>query len=396
MRRHVGIVLLTSLAVVAGARAAAAQDPTIRIVVDPDVTRQVHRIVSQVIGADISRDVQRIVRDAIRSDIGREIGAAVREALADLPRTGVRMGRDFAWITSDQRVFRVEQTASETRTFQIGANGLLDLRNISGEITITAGSGRDATIAILRKSRGRTDADAKLGLDRVTVNADHRGDRVSVESAYPTMRNAPYSVSVNYTITAPAGTRLTISNLSGTVSIKGIKGDVSLDVASGDVNLTNTGAIPSAKTLSGDITLTGGDTNGTIDVGTLSGTITIQQTKARQIKASVTSGDVVVRENTVDEMSVGSLSGSVEFIGPLSKGGRYDVHGQSGDIRVTITNAIGFQLQAGTFSGQVRIDPSLGIQATGNGRREIRGTVGDGSAVVNVRAFSGNVTLTRK
>ena len=132
------------------------------------------------------------------------------------------------------RNFTAEQTSRETKTLAIGANGTLELKNLSGDIVVTAGSGRDATVEIVKRAKGRTDADAKDGLQKVTVQVDQRSDRATVETNYPRDdRRPPYSVSVDYNVTAPAGTRIVIESLSGDATIKGIRGDLQVSVTSG-------------------------------------------------------------------------------------------------------------------------------------------------------------------
>jgi len=191
-----------------------AQEIRVRVKVDPAVVE----------------DVRAAIQDAINSDIGREIAEALRDAARDTRRAIPELTRlaDAAAAGWQDRNFRVEQKDSETKTLQLGANGSLELKNVSGNITVTAGSGRDTTVQIVRLSKGRTEADAKLGLDRVKVQVDARGDRATVDATYPNENRPPYSVSVDYTVTAPAGTRLTVRSISGNTVVKGITGDVEL------------------------------------------------------------------------------------------------------------------------------------------------------------------------
>ena len=62
----------------------------------------------------------------------------------------------------------------------------------------------------------------------------------------------------------------------------------------------------------------------------------------------------------------------------------------------------GFEVQANSFSGNVRSDFAVDRRAgAGEGRgavnpRTIRGAVGDGSAMLVLRAFSGNISITRR
>jgi len=359
-----------------------AQEIRVRVKVDPAVVE----------------DVRAAIQDAINSDIGREIAEALRDAARDTRRAIPELTRlaDAAAAGWQDRNFRVEQRDSETKTLQLGANGSLELKNVSGNITVTAGSGRDTTVQIVRLSKGRTEADAKLGLDRVKVQVDARGDRATVDATYPNENRPPYSVSVDYTVTAPAGTRLTVRSISGNTVVKVITGDVAADVVSGGIRISDAGSVSSATTISGDVQITNASVKGSMNVSTVSGTMTLDQIKCQRLSGSVISGEVHAKDVACDNAELKSLSGSVDYTGPLTKNGRYELQTHSGNVHVTITGSVGFELQASTFSGQVRLDPPLELQRSTMTRKSARGTVGDGSAVVTATAFSGDVVITKK
>jgi Toastrack DUF4097 len=370
------------------------RDPQIRIVISPDTAQEIERAVHRAIDNDIVRQIT------------RDVGDTIDAVLAELPRLGkLDLGGinglsgfgDWNAIqaTSRSQDFKIEQTAHETKTVQIGATGMIDLHNISGDVSFVAGSGRDTTIDITRKSRGRTEADAKLGLERVTASVDARADRATIESKYPSESHPVYSVSINYTITAPAGTRITVNNYSGNLTSKGIKGDQGINLFSGSIDISGSGRV-TAKTLSGDVKATAIDTDGAVELGTISGGAVVQQIKARQITVSVTSGDVTAHDLTGENISLSTISGTVDYTGTVTKGGRLDLRSQSGGVKGTLSGSTGFSFTGSTFSGQVKIDPAFGLQTTNMSRREVRGTVGDGSAVVVLRGFSGDVVLTKK
>jgi Putative adhesin len=358
---------------------ALAQDVRVQVKIDPAVVQE----------------IKDIIRDASRSDMGREIGDAVRDAVRETTRALPEVSALMPSGGWQDRNFRAEQKDSQTKTAAIGANGSLDLKNVSGDVIVNAGGGRDATIEIVRVSHGRTDADAKTGLDRVHVDVTTRSDRTTVEAVYPSENRPPYSVSINYTVTAPAGTRVNVSSVSGDVSVKGITGDVAVSVISGGIRLDNAN-VSSATTISGDVTGTHLSTTGAMTISSVSGTTTLTQIKCKRLSASVVSGDVIARDVTCDNAELKNISGDVQYSGALTRGGRYELQTHSGGVKLTVSGSVGFDLQASTFSGQIRLEPPLQLQNASISRRSARGTVGDGGAVVTATAFSGDVVIVKK
>jgi DUF4097 and DUF4098 domain-containing protein YvlB len=297
-------------------------------------------------------------------------------------------------VVVDQRSdFKAEQTDKQTKTVAIGASGELTLKNISGDITVKAGGGRDATIEIIRVSRGRTDADAKLGLERVTVDVTTTGSRTEVATKYPSDHNPGYSVSVSYNVTAPAGTSVTLNTISGRLRATGLQGGVSARAVSGAIDLTSCAKVSAAKTVSGTITLTDVQGDDMLETEGVSGAIHLSNVKARRVTATIISGTISARDVQADGASMSSISGSIEYSGSVTPKGRYEFKAHSGSVRVGVLG--GFDLEASTFSGRVEADASLGI-APGTNPKSLRGTVGNGGASIVATTFSGNVWVGRK
>jgi hypothetical protein len=95
-----------------------------------------------------------------------------------------------------------------------------------------------------------------------------------------------------------------------------------------------------------------------------------------------------------------ALSGDLDLQTSLTKGGRYDLESHSGDIQLAMPEQPGFDLDAGTFSGRIRIDfpiKSEGpVRDSDRGPRSVRGTYGDASSSLRLQTFSGDVTVTRR
>src|SRR5216683_1256840 len=68
---------------------------------------------------------------------------------------------------------------------RLGADGVLALGNISGDITIGRAGGADTTIDVVKTARARTPEDARQMLKLVTVEIGERNGRADVRAHYP-------------------------------------------------------------------------------------------------------------------------------------------------------------------------------------------------------------------
>jgi hypothetical protein len=288
-----------------------------------------------------------------------------------------------------------QRTERETRTLALGASGSLELGTVAGTIVVNRGNGQDTVVEIVKEARSsRSDADAEQAWKEVTVHVDVRGERATVLAEYPDRRKSD-GVSVSYTVTAPAGTRLNAETVGGDIKINGIRGELSAKTVGGTITVTDAGQVVALATIGGDISLTGANTDGTLKAETVGGSIRIQQTKARRLAANTVGGDITATDLTAENVDIGTMSGNLQFSGPIAKAGRYDLHTQSGNVHVTPAGGSGFELQASTFSGSITTGTSMQVQGstTRGPHREVRAVIGDGSAVVIARAFSGDVVV---
>ncbi|MBA3232129.1 MAG: DUF4097 family beta strand repeat protein [Acidobacteria bacterium] len=307
--------------------------------------------------------------------------AVVREAAAPRP-AGYQRGAH-------------EQTDRVTHTLKIGANGELDLFNLAGPTTVTRGSGNEAIIEIVKTARGASPEDAREMLRFVTVSVLGRGSRAEIKTQYPAQRRL--HVTVAYTVSAPANTRLTVRSLSGSIKVTDIHGDLSLETTSGNVDVSGASRIAGAKSVSGNVTITGMTSDAGMEASSISGNVTLRDVQARRLSLSSVSGNVVMENVACERAEAQSMSGNVFYTGTLAQSGRYDMKSHSGDVRLRVDGRVGFELDASTFSGSIKSDLPLttrgGQTMNGPGRRAFRGAYGDGSALINIVSFSGSVLI---
>ncbi len=296
---------------------------------------------------------------------------------------------------------RDTQTDRQTRTLNIGSDGELDVSNIAGEIVVTRGSGNAATIEIIKTARGQ---DAASMLPLVTVDIIERGNRAEVQTRYPDgdelhrrFNRRNINVDVSFTIVAPANTRLVLKSISGSINVKDIAGALTLESTSGDVTVANAGRAVTAKSISGNVEAVDTKIDGRLEAGTISGTVRVRRTSARGLTLSSVSGAVEIEDSSCDRVEAQSVSGDVWFRGDLEPNGRYEFGSHSGTVKVALGGKTGFQVQATSFSGSINTDFPLTLQGN-QGRRQhnVRGVYGNGSAVLDLNAFSGSIFISKR
>jgi DUF4097 and DUF4098 domain-containing protein YvlB len=279
----------------------------------------------------------------------------------------------------------------QARSFKVGAGGSLKLANVAGDVKVTGGSGSEITIEARVHGRGKTDAEARAQFNSVTVDMRQNGNHVEVETTHA--RNS--RAWVDYTVVVPAGASVDVRSVSGDVLVSDVGGSARAETVSGDVTANGLAQVAALRSVSGDVRATGVSSDGTVSFNSVSGDVTISKLKAKSATFETVSGDARVDGCDCGGATSSSVSGDVAYTGTLAKGGRYVFNSHSGDV-VLVTPS-GFELNAATFSGDIRVD-GLADQGDTDRRgpgRTRRGTVGGGGAVVEAKTFSGDLRVNR-
>jgi DUF4097 and DUF4098 domain-containing protein YvlB len=169
---------------------------------------------------------------------------------------------------------------------------------------------------------------------------------------------------------------------------------VDIQTQSGDIRVTELGGAASARSLSGDISVTGAVG---ADVRTVSGDTRIDGTGAMRIKT--VSGDMEVRAAgaaTVVELE--STSGDLRWSGSCGAGCRMSAATVSGDVNLSLDGKSSFRLTFQSYSGE--LEDRLGLQVTRSADRrrgsDFEGRYGKGEGSVDCRTFSGDGRLIKR
>src|SRR5207237_1240574 len=191
----------------------------------------------------------------------RELRDAVRHAV-----TRAYQGRDTGQ----------EQTDRFSGKYRIGRDGRVSIQNISGDITVTAGSGDEVSVeAVKRARRDRSQ------LDQVRIEVDNAAGRVDIRTSYPRLNNVNVSV----------------ASVRGSVRGRGVKAHgLELNSVSGDVMISDvTCDRLGAKSVSGAIEYSGSITKaGRYDMNSHSGSVrlTLINPPGFEVTANTFSGSI--------------------------------------------------------------------------------------------------------
>jgi hypothetical protein len=304
-----------------------------------------------------------------------------------------------------QRGEQRSDTERSTRTLRLGATGEIQLSNIAGDIVIKRGGTSEAVLEIVKTARAGSTEEVKALLQAVQVDIVERNNRAEVKVRYPdeefrrgNRRNV--HVDVAYTLTAPEGTRVRASSISGSITSTGIKGDTTLEAISGTIRLANSGRRAAAKSISGNVEVTDTQMDGALEASTVSGTVTIRGVKAQSVEANSVSGSIVLDRLSSPRVEAQTISGDLKFSGPLTPDGHYELNSHSGELNVALSGDVGFEAEATSFSGSTRSDfPAE--KGSDDGRRRRRGQAlrvvhGNGSATLELSTFSGDIVVSKR
>jgi DUF4097 and DUF4098 domain-containing protein YvlB len=288
-----------------------------------------------------------------------------------------------------------EQTERVWRTFTVGANSSLFVNNIAGDITIRGVPGNEVRVEGVKHGKGSSDDDARGQMSNIQVTINEVGGRVEVKTYHSGRNNRGW---VDFTISVPTATRVEVQSVSGDLQLQGVKGELRAETVSGDVTGTSLGRVASLKTMSGDLRVTGIESDAPLALSAMSGDLVIENVKARSVDANSVSGDVNIHSCACERVHMESVSGDLEYSGMISRAGRYEIKTHSGGITLNVPGNTGFEVDANSFSGDITFNPPITSILSQRGRgpgRVAHGVVGNGGASVELSSFSGDIIVNR-
>jgi hypothetical protein len=292
----------------------------------------------------------------------------------------------------------VESTEPFSRAFPVGKGATLMISNIGGNIQVTAGGSDRVEVEALKHAWAPKVEQAKQRLSNGLIETYATGNRVELRVEHGARDGR--GVDVEFSVKVPADTSVDLRTVSGDIRVANVKGEVRVQSANGNLSLEGTSRLAAVKSVSGDITITNGGSDAQLSLSTVNGDLLVQTLNTRALDVNTINGNVRVSGWSGERAQIRTLDGNLDLQTTLIKGGRYEVESHSGNVNVSLAEQPGFELEAHTFNGRIRVDFPIKIEGpirdNDRGPRSVRGTYGDGSSSLRLQTFNGNLTVTRR
>jgi hypothetical protein len=263
---------------------------------------------------------------------------------------------------------------TETLVHQIGTDGRISVKSISGRLRVQGADGDEARLTVSYRIRASDQAAAERALETGRVIVDRGPSWLEVET--PERRISTglawlfggARVGADISLEVPWGTKVRVETMSGSIEASSLVGDQKYRTVSGYINLWGLGGLVEASSISGQVSLdNGGDV---------------------RLRASSVSGSVKARARRFYGMTVNTTSGGIAVVGALDPSGDYRADSISGSVALTPLTGVTAELR--TISGGMTSELDNRVEG---GRGFWRAIVGDGRTYFKVNSTSGGLRI---
>ena len=254
------------------------------------------------------------------------------------------------------------------------------------EVDVVAGS-----VALVGWDKDEVEITGVLGRGAKDIEIDRREGRVEIEVD---LRRGGSQGTADLQIRLPHKSRIQVETVSAGVDAADLAGSVEIETVSGSVAVEGRPRSVSVETVSGNVEIEGAESG--IVAESVSGNIRLRG--GRDVEAGTVSGRMFLQSHdALRSAELDSVSGRIEFEGPLPEGAELVVSTHNGSIDVTLPASVSARFKVTSFSG--RIDNELGPQARRerfSPGRELEFKAGSGDARIRLESFSGSIHIAKE
>jgi DUF4097 and DUF4098 domain-containing protein YvlB len=290
------------------------------------------------------------------------------------------------------------------QTFSVSGAVDLDAHTHSGNITIRTGGAGSVSVRGTINVQRRYSSDAESIVRQLQANPplEQVGNNIRVRNIDDDLKKR---VSISYEITTPAETAADAQTGSGNIDIDGVSGPVEANTGSGNIGIANVSSTTKTNTGSGNIELSSIGASSRAGTGsgniiargvsgdfagrTGSGNVIVNQASGGNVEMNSGSGNLEAR-GVRGSLSASTGSGGVTAEGEMTAG--WHLRTSSGSVHVRLPSEAAFTIEARSSSGSIEVNHPLTVQGR-IGKREVRGAVRGGGALLAVSTSSGSIRI---
>lgn len=260
-----------------------------------------------------------------------------------------------------------------------------------GEVEIVNTSG---SVRVMGWNRAEVEVRGELDDEAERLDFATEGTRTIIRVLLP--RNRRDYGGSDLVVRIPEASALTVNTISADQEIDGVKGAQRLQAVSGMIHTEVSGEDFQAKTISGDILVTGTSAgkSAMYTVTTVSGDLTLTKISG-EVDVETVSGDMSLEASELARARVRTTNGDMEIRTKLASNGRLDAETINGDVTVKLLGTVDAEFDIHTFNGEIEscyADEAVRSRERGPGH-DLTFTRGSGSARVRIKTLNGGVDL---
>jgi hypothetical protein len=280
------------------------------------------------------------------------------------------------------------EVARATKTIRPAGDRRLTIENPVGRVEVLPG-GADITAEFTIYARGKDQKDAARRVEPIQISiSPNTPAGHEIRAFVPDDGEWPSGVSVDFKVTIPPQTALTVRVASADARVTGIAGGVVIKSKSGDVQVFDGRGAVTVSSASGDIRVTGARSRTKADAS--SGDIYLSDI-AGAVAVHASSGDISLSQAATQEFDVSSTSGDISLALTDPFSGVGNARTVSGDLTVALPPGSDCRVTATTVSGD--ISSSLTLSQRLHEGRTMTGRLGAGRGSLGMSTTSGDIAL---
>ena len=268
-------------------------------------------------------------------------------------------------------------------------DGTVSISNVSGSVRVEGWGEARVTVT------------GRLGRGSERLDVGNAGQRTEVKVVLP--RHAHDVEGSDLVVRVPNGSRVEVEVVSASLEVGDVQGALDLQSVSGDVTARGAAREMAIKTVSGNIVIEAATPELTVE--TVSGDIRAEGLRG-SLEISTVSGDANLKASgEIRRLRFSAVSGNLICACPLAADASVEAESHSGDIALTVGDHPQGAFSLSSFSGGItnefgtgaaRSKPYSRDDDATNVSKEMKFTLGDAPARVEITTFSGDIALRAK